>query len=203
MKVELRNEKLSHLRKENYVPGVMYGKSVESTNIKVEKQELLDALANYGKNMTFKIRLDGKYHHVYIKNVQSRVLKPSEILHFDLHRVTAKESITSQIPIELTGQEKFYNQSVYVDLLMNEVTAEYIPGQGQSSIVIDVSNLELGDQVLIKDLETNDKLKIKANPDEVVVSVKERKVVEESVEDTQIEFAEEENSEMTEETKEI
>ena len=192
MKVELRNEKLSQIRKENYVPGVMYGKSIESTNIKVDKQELLDALKLYGKSMTFKIRLDGKYHHVYIKNVQSRVLKPSDILHVDLHRVTAKESITSHIPIELTGQEKFFDQSVYVDLLMNEVIAEYTPGQGLSSITIDVSHLELGDQIFIKDLVTNDKIKIKANPDEVVVSVKERKVVEEPVEDTSIEHAVEE-----------
>lgn len=187
MKIELRqNESLKDIRNQNYVPGVMYGKSMPSTNIKVEKQELLNAIATYGKSMVFKVRLDGKYHHVYIKGVQSKVLKPKEIIHVDLHRVTASEKITNPIPIELKGQEKFHHGSLHIDMNLNEIVAEYSPGQGVSSIVVDVSNLELGDQICVKDLKVDEALTLKDDPNHIILSIRENKVIEETTDDESI-----------------
>jgi len=184
MKVELRSEKLSELRKANYVPGVMYGKSIESTNIKVEKQALFDALSQYGKNMTFKIRLDGKYHHVYIKSVQSRVLKPGEILHFDLHRVTQTEVFQSHIPIEIVNQDKFLNKSLFIELVLNALNAEYSQGHGVQSIQVDVSKLELNDKIFVHDLKVSKDIIIKNDKNDVVLVVKERKMIQEEKEET-------------------
>ncbi|MDO9628355.1 MAG: hypothetical protein Q7I99_00520, partial [Acholeplasmataceae bacterium] len=62
MKLELRTNKLSEVRKSNLVPGVMYGRSIESTSVQAEKSEVLEAIKTYGKNKTFKVRVDGKYH---------------------------------------------------------------------------------------------------------------------------------------------
>jgi large subunit ribosomal protein L25 len=186
MKLEIRTERLSEIRNKNLVPGVMYGKSIDSTNVQVDKQELFQALETYGKSMTFKVRLDNKYHHVYIKNVQSRVLKPKDILHFDLHRVTAKETFSSQIPIHVINQEKFIGGSEHVELMLNEVTAEYTPGSGMSSIEVDVSTLVLGDKVLVKDLKISKDMSIKNNQDDMVLMIKETRVVEEPEETDEI-----------------
>jgi large subunit ribosomal protein L25 len=184
MKVELRTEKLSEIRKRNLVPGVMYGKSIDSTNIQVDKQELLQALDTYGKTMTFKIRVDNKYHHVYIKNVQSRIIKPKDILHVDLHRVTPKETFTSQIPIEIINHDKFLNKQTYIEIVLNEVTAEYSPGHGLQAITIDVEKLELGDKILVKDLNIPKGMTLKHEDDELILMVKEAKIVEEEPADT-------------------
>ncbi len=183
MKVDLRTGKVNELRKQNVVPGVMYGRSIESTNIQVEKQELLNALNGYGKNRTFKIRVDGKYHHVYIKSVQSRILKPNDILHVDLHRVTPKEVFTSQIPIELINQDTFLNKPQFVEVVINHIQAEYSPGQGIQSILVDVSHLDLNDKVLVRDLKIPKGITVKNDLDDVVLLIKERKIVEENMDD--------------------
>lgn len=183
MKVDLRTGKVNELRKQNVVPGVMYGRSIESTNIQVEKQELLNALNEYGKNRTFKIRVDGKYHHVYIKSVQSRILKPNDILHVDLHRVTPKEVFTSQIPIELINQDTFLNKPQFVEVVINHIQAEYSPGQGIQSILVDVSHLDLNDKVLVRDLKIPKGITVKNDLDDVVLLIKERKIVEENMDD--------------------
>lgn len=183
MKVDLRIGKVNELRKQNVVPGVMYGRSIESTNIQVEKQELLNALNEYGKNRTFKIRVDGKYHHVYIKSVQSRILKPNDILHVDLHRVTPKEVFTSQIPIELINQDTFLNKPQFVEVVINHIQAEYSPGQGIQSILVDVSHLDLNDKVLVRDLKIPKGITVKNDLDDVVLLIKERKIVEENMDD--------------------
>ncbi len=182
MKLELRTEKLNELRKENIVPGVMYGKSIDSTSIQADKNEVLEAIQTYGKNKTFKVRVDGKYHHVYIKNVQSKILNPHKIIHFDLHRVTPKETMTTQISVEMHGKEVFFNQTLYADLVLSEITAEYIPGAGISSFDIDVSKLELGDEIKVKDLEVPKGIKIKNDFNQTVVMMKEVHIVAEEEE---------------------
>lgn len=183
MKIELRTERLSEIRKKNLVPGVMYGKSIESTNIQVDQKELLEALDTYGKNMTFKARLDGKYHYVYIKSVQSRILKPKQILHFDLHRVTEKETFTSHIPITVVNFEKFTNKSIHFELVLNQVTAEYTAESGQTDIEIDVSKLNLGDKIHVKDLKVGEGVTILNHPEDIVLMIKETRVVEEEKEE--------------------
>lgn len=177
MKLELRTEKLSDIRKENLVPGVMYGKSIDSTSVQADKNEVLEAIKTYGKNKTFKVRVDGKYHHVYIKNVQSNILNPHEIIHFDLHRVTPKETMTTQIPIDLLGKEEFFNKTLYASLELPEITAEYIPGAGVSSFDIDVSKLALGDEIKVKDLKVPKGITIKNDPNQTIVMMKEVRIV--------------------------
>jgi len=173
MKLELRTEKLNEIRKENLVPGVMYGKSIESTSVQAEKSEVLAAIKTYGKHKTFKVRVDGKYHYVYLKNIQSNILNPNDIIHFDLHRVTPKETMTTQIPVQLLGKEVFFNDTLYAELILSEITAEYNPGSGVSSFDVDVSKLKLGDEIKVKDLVVPKGIKIKNDLDQTVVMMKE------------------------------
>ncbi|MDI6452022.1 50S ribosomal protein L25 [Peloplasma aerotolerans] len=206
MKLELRTQKLREVRKQGYVPGVMYGKSIQSTSVQALDKDFKNALKEFGTSMTFKAKLDGKTHNVYIKNFQSNILKPSEIIHFDLHRVTATEKISAHIRIELIGKEQFHDTDVYPDLQLNEIVAEYVPGQGMSHIDIDVSNLVLGDVVYVKDLVIGENVTLKEDPDKAIVVMKEVHIVEEEevTEDTDAlgDMIREEQEAQEEDTKE-
>ena len=183
MKVTQRKGSLAKIRKENFVPGVMYGRSIDSTSIQAPLKDVLEALKTYGRTQTFEINLDGKQHYVYFKAVQSNILNPNEIIHFDLHRVTTDEKVTARIPIEIIGQEVFFDQTIYPELVINDVLAEYSPVHGDAKIVIDVSKLELGDVLKLADLDTKG-LDIKDDLDQTVIVVKEvRAQIEETDED--------------------
>jgi large subunit ribosomal protein L25 len=186
MKLEIRTDKLNEIRNKNLVPGVMYGKSIDSTSVQAEKSEVLEAIKTYGKHKTFKVRVDGKYHHVYLKNIQSNILNPHEIIHFDLHRVTPKETMTTQIPVELIGKEVFFNKSLNAELVLSDITAEYNPGSGVSSFDVDVSRLELGDEIKVRDLKVPKGITIKNDLDQTVVIMKEVHIAVEEEEKTNI-----------------
>ena len=173
MKLELRIDKLSEVRKGNYIPGVMYGRSIESMSIQTQKSEFFDTLKTYGKNKTFKVRVDSKYHHVYIKDVQTNVLHPDDIIHFSLHRVTPKETMTMDIPVRLLGKEIFFNDKEFPDLLLSAISTEYIPGSGISSFDIDVSKLKLGDEIKVKDLVVPEGITLKNDLNQTIVVIKE------------------------------
>ncbi len=183
MKLELRTEKLNKIRKMNKVPGVLFGKSVESTSIQVDDKELKEALKTYGKSMTFKIKLEGKTHHVYIQHVETRILKPQDIIHFDLRVVGASEKMSALIPIILLGKEVFFDSDMFIHEGLNEISAEYLPGHGISKIEIDVSNFKLDDIVLVKDLKIPDDVVLKADPEDVVLEIREVKLAPEETEE--------------------
>jgi len=193
MKIELRTEKLNKVRKMNKIPGVMYGKSIDSVSIQVEDSEFREALKTFGKTMTFKAKLDGKTHNVFISNVESTVLRPHDIIHFDLHRIDAKETVSLMIPIVIVGKEVFHNTDMFTQVELTEILAEFKPGHGISKIEVDVSKLVLGDVIMVKDLTVDSHITLKEDPEQVIVSVKEVHIVEEPVdEESGIELAEDE-----------
>lgn len=203
MKLELRTQPLNRVRAQGLIPGVMYGRSIESTSVQVEDKAFKDALKAFGKNMTFKAKLDGKTHTVYIKNVQRNILKPSEIIHFDLHRISATETITAHIPIVIKGKEIFYQTRAFPQQALSALTAEVSDGSGMQQIEVDVSGLEVGDAIYVKDLILGEGIKIKDDPEHMIVVIKESSVVEEPVEaDGKAEGDEAEDTEGEEESKE-
>ncbi|TVP85070.1 MAG: 50S ribosomal protein L25 [Acholeplasmataceae bacterium] len=203
MKLELRTQPLNRVRGQGLIPGVMYGRSIESTSVQVEDKAFKDALKAYGKNMTFKVKLDGKTHTVYIKNVQSNILKPSEIIHFDLHRISATETITAEIPLVITGKEKFYQTRAFPQQALSALTCEVSAGSGMQQLEVDVSGLEVGDAIYVKDLTMDAGIKIKDDPEHMIVVIKEASEVEEPVEeDEEVEGEEAEDTEDEAEIKE-
>jgi large subunit ribosomal protein L25 len=185
MKVTLRTEPLRVVRAAHQVPGVMYGRSIDSISIQADINDVLTALKTYGRSETFKIRLDDKYHHVYFKAVQSNVLKPNEIIHFDLHRVTEKELVTGMIPIEMIGQEVFYDQKMFAELVKHEILATYSPVHGYAKLVVDVSKMDLHDEKKLKDLNLEG-LEIKEDLNQTIVIIKEAKAHEEPSETEEV-----------------
>lgn len=197
MKLELRVDPIRKVRNENKVPGVMYGTSFKSTSIQVDDKELKEALKTYGKNMTFKVKLEGKQHFAYIQHVETVVLKPHDIIHFDLRCVGEKEMVSAMIPIVLIGKEVFHKSKLYPQEIMTEIHAQYLPGYGVQKVEIDVSHLKLGESIKIKDLVLENHIHLLDNPDHAIVTIKEVHIKVEEVEvdeDLESEVEEEEET---------
>ncbi|MFH0767045.1 MAG: 50S ribosomal protein L25 [Bacillota bacterium] len=194
MKLAVRTEPIRKVREAKLVPGVMFGKSIESVSIQVDEKELKDALKTYGKSMTFKAELDGITHHVYIQHVETKILKPRDIIHFDLHRVDEKVTLVTLVPIVFLGKAIFNSTSLYTQEEMHELHVEAMPGHGVAKIEVDVSKMQLGEEILVKDLVLSSEIKIKEDPERVIVALKEINIVEEETdieEESTIELAEE------------
>jgi len=182
MNLELRVDPIRKVRNANKIPGVMYGTSFKSTSIQVEEKEFKDALKTHGKNLTFKVKLEGKQHFAYIQHVETTVLKPHDIIHFDLRCVGAKERVSAMIPVVLIGKEVFHRTKLYPQETLTEIQAEYLPGYGVSHIEIDVSKLHLGESIKVKDLKLEQHIHLLENPEHTIVTIKEVHVKVEEVE---------------------
>lgn len=171
MKLLNRAEKGTQVRSKGMVPGVIYGKQLDPAKVMLSKNELLKALKAYGKNMVFEVDIEGKKHTVYFKDYQFNPIKHSEFLSFDLQKVSASDTMTTEITLQLLGLEKFEGKQLLVQQILSAVECEYPVGSGVSHLELDVSSLTAGDALYVKDLTLPKGFKALADPEDMVVNV--------------------------------
>ncbi|MEV0399709.1 50S ribosomal protein L25/general stress protein Ctc [Actinoallomurus sp. NPDC050550] len=135
-------------RRAGKVPAVLYGHGTDPKHITLPGHELMLAL----KTPNVLLRVEGLGDGVELalpKDVQRDPLK-GFLEHVDLLVVKRGEKVTVEVPIQVTGEiapgGMLDQQLVQIAL---EAEATHLPG----AVEVDVEGLEIGTQVLAKDLK--------------------------------------------------
>lgn len=171
MKIHLRTKKGSKVRNIKTVPGVLYGKGIETTSITADAVEFNKQYHKMGSSKTFEINLDGKKHLVYIKEVQPLPHSLHEARHFDLVKVSKDDTMVSKIRVYFANKEVVEKKNLILHAVVDMIEIEYAVGKGISSIDLDVENLEENDVLHVSDIVVPKGVKILTNSEDVVVSV--------------------------------
>ncbi len=165
-------KKVGALRREGKLPAVLYGYKTEATPILLDQREASRTLAPLSKSHIVTIVLEGKEHAALVREKQKDYLKNS-LLHVDFQVVSMTEKIRTNVPIVLEGVSpavKDYNGVVVSNL--TEVEVEALPGDLPEQFVLDIAKLaNIGDSILVSDLEHAANVAILTPHDEVVVNV--------------------------------
>ena len=156
LKVELRSEKGSRpagrLRREGRLPGVVYGLGEESVSVTVNAHQLGTILSSKsGANTLITLQIDGHDQLALARQIQRDAVKGS-LVHVDFIRVRADQTIQAEVRIDLQGEAEGLSQGGMLEQMMHTLTVEGKPGQLPNEIAHDVSALEVGDQLHVKDL---------------------------------------------------
>ncbi len=171
MKAEKRTEKLKDLRTNSLVPGVVYGKAIESSPIKVNYKDFVKTYQQYGMSMTFELTLDGTKHQVYFKEVQVDPIRPNRVVHFDVQKISAQDTITAEIPVEIEGREKIEGKGLIVEVIYDTIETDFPAGSGISNFTLNVEALEGNDVLRISDLDLPEGFKPLHDEEEIIVSI--------------------------------
>ncbi|MBV9212938.1 MAG: 50S ribosomal protein L25, partial [Actinobacteria bacterium] len=131
------------LRREGYVPGVVYGGgNGDSTPFKVGVRDLRTALLGGSAVLDLSIG-GGKELPVIVKDQQHHPVR-DEILHLDLLQVRLDEKIQSTVAIELAGAEDApgAKEGGVLEHVTRELSIEALPTDIPERIVVDVSHME-------------------------------------------------------------
>lgn len=218
LKVKLRNKVgkgyARKLRKEGDLPAILYGRHLKkSLPLEVEREDLRGFLSHLKGERVITLDIINekkkKEREVIVKDVQRNWLKGT-LQHIDFYEVTRGEGVTTTVPLSFTGKAKGEKMGGVVEHLLREVKIECLPRNIPSVIEIDVSSLEVGDFIEVKDLVISSGVKVINHPGERVVTVlhptrvEEEEIVEE-VEAEEVEVVgkkEKEEEEVSEEKSE-
>ncbi|MBA2573575.1 MAG: 50S ribosomal protein L25/general stress protein Ctc [Actinomycetota bacterium] len=154
------------IRRDAKVPAVLYGHGTDPVHITLPGHELMLALKT-GANALLSIELDGKSQLALPKQVQRDPIK-GFIEHADLIIVSRGEKVTVDVPIMLMGDPVpdalVTSDHTSVPL---EAEATHIP----ESIELNIEGLEIGTQVLAKDLVLPSGSTLSLDPEALIVNI--------------------------------
>jgi large subunit ribosomal protein L25 len=168
-KRDVVGKKVGALRRQGKLPAVLYGHRIETTPILLDAYEGSQTLSRLTSSSLVTIDLDGQQYLVQVREKQRDIIK-NRLVHVDFQIVSLTEKMRTRVGIELTGTApavKNFNAVIHTGLTSMEV--ECMPQDLPKRIVVDISTLaELGDGVRVRDVVLSDKVKILADPEEII-----------------------------------
>lgn len=138
------------LRHSGRVPGVVYGGGEDPVSFEVDGRELRHALA--GASAVLDLCVDGaKPTPVVLKEVQRDPVR-GETVHVDLLRVRLDRAISAIVPLELLGVEDApgVKEGGILEQITRELNIEALPASIPASITHDVSEMQIGETLMLE-----------------------------------------------------
>ncbi|HCJ11475.1 MAG TPA: 50S ribosomal protein L25 [Clostridiales bacterium] len=169
------------LRREGFLPVVLYGGGTESRPLKVETKAFERILAGAaGRNALIRLEIEGETADesptVIIRDLQSDPVR-GRYIHADLQRISLKEKMRTHVRLVVVGEEAVARRGGIVQHQMREVEVECLPTDLPDHITVDIGDKEIGDTVTLGDLPEPEGVRFLGDPASVVVAVVPPKMV--------------------------
>jgi len=156
------------LRRAKLVPAQVYGQGKPNLNLVLAEKEAEKAIQS--REPLYEINVGGDKRTVLIKEIQRDPIK-GNLQHIDFFEVALDRPVDTMVGIVLAGEEARAADGGVVNLVVRELEISCLPTRIPEAITVDVSKLAIGDTLLVRDLQIPAGIMVKADPDEVVVTV--------------------------------
>lgn len=161
---------LTKLRNEGFIPAIIYGKNVSSIPVAVAENELQKQIREHGRNTIFQIEVQRQKQKVLIRELQTDKVS-NKMIHVDFMAVDEDTEVDTTVPVHLVGEAVGAREGGIVQHLLHELEisakAEEIP----EKIDIDISQLDIGDTILVEQIAPNYPFKINHAGTEPIVTI--------------------------------
>ncbi len=196
------------LRRNDQVPAIFYGPNSQPVMLAVKYLDLKTLLKSASsENVIFQLQIEsgqGKSSKtVMLKELQADPIKPV-YYHADFYEISMDKELTLNVPVHLVGTPTGASKGGILQHVKRELSVICLPGNLVEFLEVDVTALDIGDAVHVKDLALPTGMKTAEDGDTTVAVVTAPHVVAEKVEEEVVEGEEkaEEAAAAAEEKKE-
>lgn len=175
------------LRASGKIPGVVYGQGQDSLSVSLDPlllRKAMDPKLRYNTFFQVTITSEGKPDTVapcIIADVQVNPIR-DEIMHVDFLRVNPEAEVERRIPVRYTGRAVGVMAGGKLKTRLRDVRVAAKPGEIPVELVCDVTPLEEGQVMCIKDVSATG-ARLLENPDAIVAFVELAKKKDEKAEE--------------------
>ena len=164
------------------VPAVIYGAKDKPETLQVSKRDINAMLSHAaGENILVELEIAGKSRLALVQEVQHAPLGGA-ILHIDFHAVSMDEVIDADVPLEPTGTANgVKNMGGLLEQNLRSLAIECLPRDLPDVITVDVSAMNIGDAIHVREIQLPAGVTTRVQPDLTVFSVLAPTVEEEPV----------------------
>jgi large subunit ribosomal protein L25 len=160
------------LRREDHIPGVVYGHGMDPLSVTVDRRELRQAVSGAaGLNTVLDLTVDGTVYPAIIKDLQRHPVRRN-IAHIDFLQVNLDEQISVAVPLRLEGEaiEVLQNNGL-VDPAVDSIEVLTTPRNIPAEFVIDVSTMTMDTVIRLEDVPMPEGVTAAGDPEMPIVTV--------------------------------
>jgi large subunit ribosomal protein L25 len=167
-------KQVKQLRRQGWVPGVIYGHGFDPVPLRFEKRSLRHVLSKVGGSQLISINIEGNKQPemALVRDVQRDPIRGS-LLHVDFYRVRMTERLTTEVPLVIVGESPVAEAREGILLQgISSIEVECLPGDLVDAIEVDLTDLVEIDQALyVRDLAVPAGIDVLTDLDEMVARV--------------------------------
>ena len=159
------------LRSQGRIPAVFYGKDILK-HYSVDDSKFRALMRSSGGTLSLiELQEDsGDKELALLKDIQIDSVKDN-ILHLDFVQVTRGQTLETKIPLELVGESNgVKSMGGILEFHQSEILVRCRPSQLPKGLELDISGLDLGDSLQIRDLPVIDGVEYVADPEGNIVT---------------------------------
>ena len=194
-------EKNNPLRKNDFIPAVLYGEGIKNISLKINVKDFEEAYKEAGESSLITLEVDDKKFSVLIHQT-ARGPIDGEFLHIDFYHPSTKKKVHANIPLIFEGEAPAIKElSGILEKQFHELEVKGLAKDLPREIIVNVNGLKtFEDKVLIKDLKIPEEVTILKDGEEIVAHIAQPRDIEKEL--AEEEKPEEEGKEEGEEGEE-
>lgn len=176
LKVEerlIQGKKVKKLRKDGFVPAVIYGNDFESQSVMAPHVEITKAFRSAGKHQPIELQMGTKKHLVMIKTVDVDPVK-HQLRHVAFHAIKQNEKVQTTVPIIIEGAGETLAEKAGLVVLttVDTIELEALPNNLPESVIVSGEKLsEVNDHLTVADIKVPEGVVILSDPEQVIATV--------------------------------
>lgn len=174
MRTSVGNSPSRALRRKGNIPAVLYGPGSESVSLSISSLDLERALKKASVsqivfNMSVQNAQTGS-RTAMIKDLQIHPMS-RKFLHVDFYEISKDRKITVDVPVVVKGKSKGIEEGGMLQIIRRDIEVLCLPFDVPKSIQIDITDLEIGDSIHVKDLKIDENVEIPAETNYTILTI--------------------------------
>ena len=165
-----KEEPLPKMRRSGFIPGIIFGKDIESISVKILESNLIKLISK--KINILELSVDEKNKIlVNIENIQKHLIS-GKIQHVSFQILNKGQKTTVTIPVSIIGESSGVKAGGVLVQNLESLTISSLPKDVPAKIEVNIEGLEINGKILLKDIKLSKELELtdKHSDDTPVVS---------------------------------
>ncbi len=163
-------EAAKKVRQKGFIPAVLYGHRGNRA-VAVKAKEFEKIFEKIGEHSIINLNINGKENtEVIVKDFQLDPVRRN-IIHLDFLEFERGKLLKTEVPIKVFGTSKGVKKGGILETFIRDIEIECFPKDIPDFIPIQVDDLDIGDSIHVRNIKTDDRIRILANPEQVVIAI--------------------------------
>ena len=162
------------MRRAGKIPAVMYGHT-QPQGLLVDAHEFNTKFLTVSESTIIRLEIDGNSHNVLIRDFQEDAVSGT-VTHIDFYEIERGKVLRTNVGLHLTGAAIGIREGGLLESFVHEVEVECLPKDLPESLEVDITDLEIGHSIHLRDVRIPAGVKILNSPEQVVCTVAHKRI---------------------------